>query len=59
MGKGRGKKRLALTADEAARRIAQLRRVFDQGFLSTDRFETMQRDIEGRVEGDSPKKQTG
>ncbi|MGZ4337540.1 MAG: hypothetical protein ACXVRA_09515 [Gaiellaceae bacterium] len=49
MSERRGTKRLALTAEQAARRVEELRRVFDQGFLSKDRFEGMQRDIKDRV----------
>jgi hypothetical protein len=49
MSERRGKKRLALTAEQAARRVEELRRVFEQGFLSKDRFEAMRRDIEAQV----------
>jgi len=49
MGERREKQRLALTAEQASRRIEELRRVFDQGFLPKDRFEAMRREIESRV----------
>lgn len=44
-----GEKRLNLTAAQTNKRIEELRRVFDEGFLSQDAFETMKREIEDRV----------
>ena len=49
MGHSRSAKRLALTAEQAAQRIEELRRVYDEGFLDRDEFETMKRHIEARV----------
>lgn len=36
-------------AEEAAHRIREIRRVYAQGYLSRDDFETMKHDIESRV----------
>jgi hypothetical protein len=38
-----------LTPEEAAVRIHELQRVFDQGFLTRDEFEAMKRSIEARA----------
>lgn len=37
-------------AERIARRVEQLRRVFDQGFLSRAEFETMKRYVEAEAE---------
>jgi hypothetical protein len=49
VGKARTKKR-DLTAEAAARRIGQLRHVFDEGYMARNIFEQMKRDIEVRIE---------
>jgi hypothetical protein len=49
MSQSRKGKRQEPTAEEAAQRIRELRRVYDQGYLSRDKFETMKHDIETRV----------
>ena len=54
MRDGRNKKRLAMTAEEAAVRIEEIRRVHTQGFLSWGEFEAMKRSIEARVERTHP-----
>jgi hypothetical protein len=55
MGQSRNRKRLASTAEEAAQRIARLRHVYNQGYLTRATFETMKRNIEARVAADSPR----
>jgi len=54
MGQSRNRKRLASTAEEAAQRIARLRHVYDQGYLTRGAFETMKRHIEARVKPSCP-----
>jgi len=49
-----GEKRLNLTAAQTNKRIEELRRVFDEGFLSQDVFETMKRKIEDRSKRTRP-----
>jgi hypothetical protein len=49
MSQSRKQKRQQPTAEEAAQRIRELRRVYDQGYLRRDEFETMKHDIEIRV----------
>jgi hypothetical protein len=39
-----------LTAEKAALRIEQLRRVFEQGYMERDLFERLKRDVEALVE---------
>jgi hypothetical protein len=46
--------RAVLSADEAALRIAELRRVYDEGYLSRGEFETMKRAIVARAEPPRP-----
>jgi hypothetical protein len=48
MGRDRRKRR-SITENEAARRIEELRRVFDQGFITRSEFENMKRQLETRV----------
>jgi len=49
MERRRDKGRLALTAEEAAGRIEEIRRVFRQGFLTRGEFESIKRSVEARV----------
>ena len=49
MCQSRNPERQEPTAEEAAQRIRVLRRVYDQGYLTRDDFETMKHDIESRV----------
>jgi hypothetical protein len=49
MSQSRNQKRQEPTAEEAALRIGELRRVYDQGYLTRDEFESMKHDIEIRV----------
>jgi hypothetical protein len=49
VSQSRNQKRQEPTAEEAAQRIRELRRVYDQGYLPRDEFETMKHDIEIRV----------
>lgn len=49
MSQSRNRKRQERTAEEAAQRIRELRRVYDQGYLTGDKFETLKHDIESRV----------
>jgi hypothetical protein len=44
------RERPVLSADEAALRIADLRRVYDEGYLSKGEFESMKRVILARAE---------
>lgn len=39
-----------LTVEEAEQRIESLRRVYDQGYIPRDLYETLKREIEARVE---------
>lgn len=49
MCQSRNRKRQDPTAEEAAQRIRAIRRVYDEGYLTRDDFETMKHDIEIRV----------
>jgi hypothetical protein len=49
MCQSRNQKRQEPTAEEAAQRIREIRRVYDQGYLTLDDFETMKHEIESRV----------
>jgi hypothetical protein len=49
MSQSRNQKRQDMTAEKAAQRIRELRRVYDQGYLTRGKFETMKHDIEIRV----------
>ena len=46
---GKMSQRQDMTAEEATQRIRELRRVYDQGYLTRGKFETMKHDIETRV----------
>ena len=48
MSQSRNRKRQE-QAEEAAQRIREIRRVYDQGYLTRGTFETMKHDIEARV----------
>jgi hypothetical protein len=54
MGSSRTEERLAPTAEQAARRIAELRHVYDQGYLARGTYETLKRIIEARVKPTRP-----
>jgi hypothetical protein len=49
MGQTGSMERLAPTAEDAARRIEALRRIYDRGYIARATFETMKSDIEARV----------
>lgn len=49
MSQSRNRKRQEPTAEESAQRIRELRRVYDQGYLTRGEFEKMKHDVEARV----------